>query len=77
MAYSTLKLEIESELALLTLCRPERRNAISPRMIEELLDALGAVESSAPRVAILTGEGSAFCAGMDLEALRQIATLSL
>jgi methylglutaconyl-CoA hydratase len=43
-------------------------------MIEELLDVLSEVQSSNPRVAILTGEGKAFCSGMDLDELRAIAT---
>lgn len=76
VGYSTLKLEVDAEVALITLTRPERRNAISPRMIEELLDGLGAIEAGPARVAILTGEGGAFCSGMDLEALRQLATQS-
>ena len=73
MAYSTLKLATETELVLLTLNRPEKRNALSPQLIEELLAALDAVETSSARVLILTGEGSAFCSGMDLEYLKGLA----
>ena len=63
MSYSTLKLSLEANLALLTLSRPEKRNALSPQLIEELLAALDAVEAaSAMRVLIVTGEGPAFCA---------------
>ena len=76
MRYTALKVEIATDLAQITLNRPERRNAISPQMIEELLDALNAIEAAPVRVAILTGEGTAFCSGMDLEALRQMATQS-
>jgi methylglutaconyl-CoA hydratase len=73
MAYNTLKLAVEGEVALLTLNRPEKRNALSPQLIEELLAALDAVEASSARVLILTGEGSAFCSGMDLEYLKGLA----
>ena len=73
MAYNTLKLEHEGEVAILTLARPEKRNAISTQMIEELLAALDAIDESSARVAIITGEGKAFCAGMDLDELRSIA----
>ena len=71
--YETLKLEFEKDLATITLNRPEKRNAISPRMIEELLAALEQAESAPARAVILTGAGKAFCSGMDLEALRAMA----
>lgn len=71
--YLTLRLECETQVATLTLNRPDKRNAISPVMIEELLVALDEVENSRTRVLILTGSGKAFCAGMDLEALKALA----
>jgi methylglutaconyl-CoA hydratase len=73
MSYETLKLEMAGEVATITLNRPEKRNAISTQMIEELLVALETIETGAARVAIVTGSGKAFCAGMDLEALRLLA----
>ncbi len=73
MPYRTIKLEPEADLATLILNRPDKRNALSPEMIEELLAALDEVERSPARVLILTGAGKAFCAGMDLEALRALA----
>jgi methylglutaconyl-CoA hydratase len=77
MSYQTLQLEHRGEVATLTLNRPEKRNAISAQMIDDILVALQEVESSASRVAIITGSGKAFCAGMDLEALRALAGQSL
>jgi methylglutaconyl-CoA hydratase len=74
--YSTLLLDITGNLATITLNRPEKRNAISTTMIGELQTALDAVEKSHARVAILTGSGTAFCAGMDLEMLAAIARQS-
>jgi methylglutaconyl-CoA hydratase len=73
MPYSTIKLEADTELATLTLNRPDKRNAISAQMVDELLAALDEVERSRTRVLILTGAGKAFCAGMDLEALKALA----
>lgn len=73
MPYNTLTLETDHQLSILTFNRPEKRNAISPEMIEELMAALDEVERSPARVAILTGAGKAFCSGMDLEALRAMA----
>ncbi len=74
MSYTTLKLESDGAVATITLNRPEKRNAISAEMLDELPAALAALEKSAVRVVILTGAGKAFCAGMDLEMLRAIAT---
>lgn len=73
VTYQTLKLEYEAEIAVITLNRPDKRNAISAQMITELLGALDAVEAAPSRVAILTGSGKAFCAGIDLEGLRALA----
>ena len=70
-AYSTLRVTSEEQAAIITLARPEKRNAISPEMIEELLGALAAIEAGPERVAIITGEGKAFCSGMDLDALKK------
>ncbi|HEV2495293.1 MAG TPA: enoyl-CoA hydratase-related protein [Terriglobia bacterium] len=73
MEFKAVILEYAYELATLTLNRPGKRNAISPGMIEELLATLDDLEQSPARVAILTGAGKAFCAGMDLEALQALA----
>ena len=73
MAYQTLKLEFDGALAVITLTRPDKRNAISSQMIDELLAVLADVQASSARVTILTGEGKAFCSGMDLDELRAIA----
>src|ERR1700674_453084 len=74
--FETLKLEFPGELALLTLNRPEKRNAISPQMLSELQSAFDTIEKSHARVGILTGIGKAFSAGMDLEMLSAIARQS-
>src|SRR5260370_7566434 len=74
--YSTLLLEITGNLATITLNRPEKRNAISTQMMAELQTALDAIEKSHVRVAIVTGSGKAFCAGMDLDMLSAIAKQS-
>ena len=60
MAYQTLHLEFSGEVATITLNRPEKRNAISPEMISDLLTAFNEVEASPARVLILTGAGKAF-----------------
>jgi methylglutaconyl-CoA hydratase len=56
----------------LTLNRPEKRNALSPELIEELIAALDEAKSCDCGVVILTGAGSAFCAGLDIEHLESM-----
>jgi len=71
--YQTLLLDIAGDVATITLNRPEKRNAISAKMICELQTALDEIEKSHARVGVLTAAGKAFCAGMDLEMLAAIA----
>jgi methylglutaconyl-CoA hydratase len=73
MAYHTLNLEISGAIATITLDRPDKRNAISTAMITDLLSAFDDVEENAARVLIITGAGTAFCSGMDLDSLKAIA----
>jgi methylglutaconyl-CoA hydratase len=77
MSHETLRLDHKGEVATITLNRPEKRNAISSPMIAEMMAAFDAIEAGAARVAIITGSGKAFCAGMDLDALRALAGQSL
>jgi methylglutaconyl-CoA hydratase len=72
MSYKTLTLTHEAAVALITFNRPDKRNAISYELIDELLAALGRVEQSDAQVLILTGAGKAFCAGMDLDNLKSL-----
>jgi enoyl-CoA hydratase/carnithine racemase len=64
--YQAILLECRDTVAMLTLNRPERRNAIGPQMVNELLYALeDALLDSAVHSIVITGAGSAFCAGAD------------
>jgi len=53
----------------ITLNRPEKRNALSPELIDELAQALDDATDCDCGVVILTGSGSAFCAGLDMDHL--------
>ncbi|HXX71639.1 MAG TPA: enoyl-CoA hydratase-related protein [Candidatus Acidoferrum sp.] len=78
MGYQTLTYQQdESRIATIALTVPERRNAISQRMIGDLIAALDQAESGSSRLVILTGSGKAFCAGMDLEELQAVARQTL
>jgi methylglutaconyl-CoA hydratase len=72
MTYRTIQLEYEGRVATITLNRPDKRNAISFELIDDLLAALGEVAKSDAVVLILTGAGKAFCSGMDLENLKAL-----
>jgi methylglutaconyl-CoA hydratase len=72
MHLNTLTLAYENRTALITLNRPDKRNAISFELLEELMQALDEVERSPANVLIITGAGKAFCAGLDLEELKSL-----
>lgn len=72
MPYNTLQLAYDNGVATITLNRPEKRNAISYELIQDLLAALNEVEKTSALVMILTGAGKAFCSGMDLENLKAL-----
>jgi methylglutaconyl-CoA hydratase len=72
MSYTTISLEVDSHIAFLTLNRPDKRNAISYELIDDLLRALDEVKNSSAQVLILTGAGKAFCSGMDLDNLKAL-----
>lgn len=63
-------LDVENQIAVITLNRPERRNAINQKLLVDLYGILEAVTASEDiRVLIITGNGPSFCAGLDLEAI--------
>src|SRR6266478_890306 len=72
MPYINLQLAYEAALAAITLNRPDKRNALSYELIEELLAAFDEVAKSSALVLLLTGAGKAFCSGMDLENLKSL-----
>jgi methylglutaconyl-CoA hydratase len=67
--FNTILVHSANGVKTITLNRPEKRNALSPELIEELTIALDEAELCPCGVVILTGAGSAFCAGLDMEQL--------
>lgn len=65
--YKWLLVEKEGDIAVITLNRPDKRNALSSEVRRELEECLGELEGDkAVKVVILTGSGPAFCAGFDM-----------
>lgn len=75
--YETIAVEREGKLARLWLDRPDVHNAFNSAMIRELRDALRELrEDAAVRVVVLSGKGKSFCAGADLNWMREIIRFS-
>ena len=66
--YRTIALERTGQAARLTLSRPEKRNAMNPRMHEEMAHALELVVADPQvHVIVITGAGKSFCSGADIK----------
>jgi enoyl-CoA hydratase/carnithine racemase len=67
MSYETIQYNVADKIATITLNRPDKMNAFTGTMQNELIDAFGKVDADDNvRVVIVTGAGRAFCAGADL-----------
>jgi len=66
--FETLSIEVEGELGFLTLNRPERLNAMSATLLDELVEAAHWFDRHLEvRVVVVRGAGRAFCAGADIK----------
>ena len=65
-----IRVERMADRVVVTLCRPEVRNAIDRQMVSELHLVCGELEEE-PRMLLVTGEGSAFASGADLREMRE------
>ena len=69
---------VEGPIALVTLNRPEKRNALNDAMVEGLKAALRRADADeGVRAVVVTGAGADFCSGADLSALRKISDSSI
>jgi methylglutaconyl-CoA hydratase len=76
MSSSAVEVKITGPVGTIVLNRPGRRNALSRSMIAQLQEALSDLHlEKRVRAIVLTGAGSAFCAGMDLHEMHAAATL--
>jgi methylglutaconyl-CoA hydratase len=66
--------EVKNNCGIITLARPEKRNALSPELVLSLKKAfIDFSYNESVKSVILTGEGSSFCAGADLEYLQKLS----
>ncbi|MDW5264136.1 MULTISPECIES: enoyl-CoA hydratase/isomerase family protein [Acidobacteriaceae] len=72
MSYKTILVAEEKGIRTITLNRPERRNAMTPQMLEELQAAIEEAATGSCRAIVFAGAGPAFCAGLDLSSLQDI-----
>jgi enoyl-CoA hydratase/carnithine racemase len=71
MSTEQIRYEVEAGVATITLHRPEKLNAYTTEMGDEVVEAFAqARDDASVRSVILTGAGRAFCAGVDLEHLK-------
>jgi methylglutaconyl-CoA hydratase len=75
--FQTIRLAVDGEVAHITFARPEVHNAFNAKMIGELAQAFDRVKTEVSvRVVVLTGEGKSFCAGADINWMREIIDYS-
>ena len=72
MSYQTLNVTETEDIITITLNRSERRNALNPQMMDELIAIFDSLANRKSGVLILTGRGPAFCAGLDMERLQSL-----
>jgi enoyl-CoA hydratase len=71
----SISCEVADHIATITIRRPEKLNALDPTIVRDLIACFhGLLGVSAPRAAILTGEGKAFVAGADIAAMASMTT---
>ena len=74
MTYQTIQSEMEGHVCTLTLNRPERLNALTTDVANELQEAIKGALKKGVRAIVLTGAGRSFCAGGDLREMQELAS---
>ena len=71
MTYDNLRVDRDGQIALVTLARPEKLNAIDRHLHDEMMAACAELrDDDSVRVVVFTGEGRGFCSGADLTGAR-------
>jgi len=72
LSYRTIVVTDDADIRTITLNRPERRNAMTPEMLEELIAVMDATSVSNCQVLIFRAAGDSFCSGLDLSVLQSM-----
>jgi len=75
--YNTIIVEKTENVITIWLNRPEVHNAMNALMIEELTDVFSSITDEDVRAVLLRGKGKSFCAGADLNYMKEIATFGI
>src|SRR3954469_2271124 len=76
MSSNAIEVKVTGPVGTIVLNRPQRRNALTRAMVAQLAEALSDLHlEKRVRAIVLTGAGSAFCAGMDIAEMHAAATL--
>src|ERR1041385_9125049 len=73
MSYETIQLELRDAVAVLTLNRPDRLNALTVQVAKDFKAAVAEAMERGARAVVITGAGRAFSAGGDLRAMQEVA----
>ncbi len=77
MSYETIHCNINDQVADVELSRPDVRNAMNSVMIQELTDVFSDLHKNPDvRIIVLSGKGQSFCAGVDLENMRELGQMN-
>ncbi len=77
MSSEMIKYELKDNIGIITLNRPEKRNALHPDLVKQMKEKLQEIKSDEEvKAVIITGEGKAFCAGADLAYLNELRKYS-
>src|SRR5829696_1004647 len=67
MSEQRVRIDVDDHVAVVTLTRPDKHNALDAAMFEGILDAAAEVAATAGvRAVVLHGEGKSFCSGLDV-----------
>lgn len=70
----TIRYEVADAVATITLARPEKRNALTMEMREQLVELLALARDPAVRAVLLVAEGADFCAGADVTTMGKLTS---